>query len=140
MKRILAIDYGQKRVGIAISDPMQIIATGLTTIHSKDIFTFLDNYLTKENIDTIIVGHPKRFDNTNSSAIKYVKPFFNKLKLRYPNISCILYDERFTSKIAFQTMIIAGSKKKDRQKKETIDMISATILLQDYMNYIKNIK
>ncbi len=138
MKRILAIDFGQKRVGIAISDPLQIIATGLVTIHSKDIFKFLDDYLSKENIETIIVGHPKHYNNTNSTAMKYIKPFFYKLKLRYPDILCILYDERFTSKIALQSMIIAGSKKKDRQKKETIDMISATILLQDYMNFKKS--
>lgn len=138
MKRILAIDYGQKRVGIAVSDPLQIIATGLTTTHSKDIFTFLDDFISKESVETIVVGYPKRYNNSDSDAMRFVRPFFKKLQLRYPNIACILFDERFTSKIALQAMIIGGSKKKDRQQKETIDMISATILLQDYMNLIKN--
>jgi putative Holliday junction resolvase len=140
MGRILSIDYGQKRVGIAVSDNLQIIASALTTIHSKDIFSFLDEYLKKEEVSEIVVGHPKHYNNTDSEAMLYIEPFFKKLKHRYPQIKCTLFDERFTSKIALQSMIIGGTKKKQRQKKENIDMISATILLQDYLNFIKNQK
>ncbi len=138
MGRILSIDYGQKRVGIAVTDPLQIIATGLSTIHSKDIFSFLDDYLTKEQVDVIVIGYPKHYNNTDSDAMRYIRPFFKKLKERYPMIECVLFDERFTSKMAFQTMIDAGVKQKDRRNKELIDKISATILLQNYLNYLKN--
>jgi len=138
MGRIMSIDYGQKRVGIAVTDPMRIIATGLTTVHAKDIFTFLDQYLNKEKVDVIVVGHAKQLNNSASESMRYIKPFFKKLQERYPYIQCTFYDERFTSKIALQTMIDGGTKKSDRQNKETLDMISATILLQDYMNFIKN--
>jgi len=140
MGRIMAIDYGQKRVGIAVSDPMQIIATGLTTVHSKDIFTFLDQYLTKEKVETIVVGQAKHLNNTASESMRFIQPFFKKLQERYPQIKCTFYDERFTSKMALQTMIDGGTKKSDRQNKGTLDMISATILLQDYMNFIKHQK
>lgn len=138
MGRLMAIDYGQKRVGIAVSDPLQIIATGLTTVHSKDIFTFIDQYIAKEKVDIIVVGQAKQMNNSPSESMRFIKPFFKKLQEKYSQIKCSLYDERFTSKIALQTMIDAGSKKSERQKKETIDMLSATILLQDYMNFIKN--
>ncbi len=137
MGRIMAIDYGQKRVGIAITDPCRIIATALTTIHSKDIFTFLNNYTSNEAVDIIVVGYPKQMNNKPSEAIKYIKPFFEKLQKNYPSIKCVLFDERFTSKIALQSMIDAGMKKNDRQKKENIDKISATLLLQDFLNYLK---
>ncbi|HNV95706.1 MAG TPA: Holliday junction resolvase RuvX [Bacteroidales bacterium] len=138
MSRIMAIDYGQKRVGIAVSDPLQIIATGLTTIHSKDIFTFLDEYIAKENVETIVVGQAKQLNNKASESMRFIQPFFKKLQARYPSIKCTFYDERFTSKMALQSMIDCGTKKSDRQNKETIDMVSATILLQDFMNFIKN--
>ncbi len=138
MGRILAIDYGQKRVGIAVTDPMRIIATALDTIPAKDVFLFLDQYLLKENVDIIIVGQAKQMNNTPSTSMKYIDPFFIKLKQKYPTITCLMYDERFTSKMALQTMIMAGTKKSDRQNKSTLDKISATILLQDFMNYIKN--
>lgn len=140
MGRILSIDYGQKRVGIAVTDPLRIIATGLSTIHSRDIFPFLDNYLTKEQVDVIVVGYPKHYNNTDSDAMRYIRPFFKKLKERYPTTECVLFDERFTSKMAFQSMIDAGLKQKDRRNKELIDKVSATILLQDYLNYLKNKK
>lgn len=134
----MAIDYGQKRVGIAVSDPLQMIATGLTTVHSKDIFTFIDQYIAKEKVDMIVVGQAKQMNNSPSESMRFIKPFFKKLQEKYPQIKCSLYDERFTSKMALQSMIDAGSKKSDRQKKETLDMVSATILLQDFMNFIKN--
>lgn len=138
MSRIMAIDYGQKRVGIAVSDPLQIIATGLTTIHSKDVFAFLDDYFTKEQVEIIVVGQAKHLNNTASESMRFIQPFFKKLQERYPKIKCTFYDERFTSKMALQTMINGGTKKSDRQNKGTLDMISATILLQDFMNYKKN--
>lgn len=137
MGRIIALDYGQKRVGIAVTDPLRIIATALTTVHSKDIFPFLNEYFSKEPVDIIVVGYPKQMNNKPSEAIKFIKPFFEKLQKTYPSIKCILFDERFTSKIALQSMIEAGSKKNDRQKKENIDKISATLLLQDFLNYLK---
>ena len=138
MSRIMAIDYGQKRVGIAVSDPLQIIATGLTTVHSKDIFTFLDHYFTKENVEIIVVGQAKHLNNTASNSMRFIQPFFNKLQARYPQIKCIFYDERFTSKMALQAMIDGGTKKSDRKNKEIIDMVSATILLLIFMNFKKN--
>lgn len=138
MGRILAIDYGQKRVGIAVSDPLQIIATGLKTVMAKDIFLFLDQYLLQEKVDIIIVGDAKQMNNVQSESMKYINPFFKKLKQKYQQATCVLYDERFTSKMALQAMIMAGTKKSDRQNKATIDMVSATILLQDFMNFLKN--
>lgn len=132
MARLLSIDYGRKRVGIAVTDPGQIIANGLTTVHSKDIFSFLKEYTQKEEVESFIVGHPKQMNNSESESMKYIRPFVNKLKKTF-SIPVIMVDERFTSKIAFQTMIDAGLKKKDRQNKALVDEVSATIILQSYM-------
>lgn len=137
MGRILAIDYGQKRVGIAVTDKLKIIATNLTTVASKDIFDFLKNYLIKEKVDIIIIGLAKKINNTESSSMKFIKPFTEKLKKTYPDLPIEMYDERFTSKLAFQTMIDSGANKKTRRNKELIDSISATILLQNYLEYLK---
>lgn len=134
MGRILSIDYGTKRVGIAVTDPMQIIATGLTTVHSKDIFDFLKKYLTNESVEKIIVGEPKNLDNTPTESAKEVNIFISKLRALFPILPIEQIDERFTSKMAFQSMIDSGMKKKDRQRKELIDEISATLILQSYMN------
>lgn len=134
MGRILAIDYGNKRVGIAVTDPLKIIASGLTTVHSKDIFDFLDNYFSKENVEAIVVGMPKRLDNTATDSTPHVVGFIRQLKKRYPTIPVHELDERFTSKMAVQSMVDSGMKKKNRQKKELIDEISATIILQSFMN------
>lgn len=133
MGRILAIDYGQKRVGIAVTDELQIIANGLCTVPTKDIFTFLINYLLKEKVDLFIVGEAKQMNNTASSSSKYIEPFVKKLAEMYRDIPIVRIDERFTSKMAFQTMIDAGLHKKARQNKALIDTISATIILQSYM-------
>jgi len=138
MSRILSIDYGRKRVGIAVSDPLQIIAGGLTTVHAKDIFDFLDDYLKNENVETIVVGYPKTLKNEASQAIEFVNPFIKKLIKRYPEIDVDIYDERFTSKLAVRAMIDGGMKKKDRQNKANTDKISATIILQSYMEYLQN--
>ncbi|RRA96424.1 Holliday junction resolvase RuvX [Paenimyroides viscosum] len=130
----MAIDYGGKRTGIAVTDEMQIIASGLTTVETKNIFPFLENYFKTEKVSKIIVGEPKRMNNEASSIGAEINKFVEKLAKLYPQIEIIRLDERFTSKIAFQTMIDSGLKKKQRQNKALVDEIAATILLQDYMS------
>ena len=137
MARLMAIDYGSKRVGLAVTDPFQIIATGLTTVHSKDLIEFLKNYIEKEDVECIIVGEPKRLNNEPSDSARFIEPFVVHLKRTFPKIKVERMDERFTSKMAFQTMIDSGLKKKARQNKELVDEISATIILQSYMISIK---
>ncbi len=136
MGRILAIDYGQKRVGLAVTDTMKIIATNLTTVSSREIFDFLKAYFLKEEVELIVVGLAKKLDNTESSSMQFIKPFAEKLKTTFPLIPVDMYDERFTSKMAFQAMIDGGLSKKDRQNKSLIDSVSATILLQNYLEYL----
>ncbi|MGQ0827576.1 MAG: Holliday junction resolvase RuvX [Bacteroidota bacterium] len=138
MARIMAIDYGSKRVGIAVTDPLQMIATGLTTVHSKDLIEFLKTYMNKEEVECIVVGEPKRMNNGPSDSARFIEPFVIHLKRTFPNIKVERMDERFTSKMAFQTMIDSGLKKKARQNKELVDEISATIILQSYMSKISN--
>jgi putative Holliday junction resolvase len=133
MGRILSIDYGRKRVGLAVSDPLKIIATRLTTVSTETIWDFLDNYFAKEEIELLIVGYPRQLNNEPSEAVRYIDPFLKKFKNKYKDIPVKLMDERFTSKMAFQTMIDAGVKKKGRRDKEMIDGISATILLQSHL-------
>jgi putative holliday junction resolvase len=133
MPRLLAIDYGTKRCGIAVSDASQIIAQGLTTVHSKDIFAFLENYFAKEDVSVIVIGEPKRLNGEPTDSSKQTEAFVKKISLQFPDKKIARVDERFTSKMAFQTMIDSGLKKKDRQNKELIDEISATIILQSYM-------
>jgi len=138
--RILAIDYGQKRVGLAVSDPLQMIATRLSTVPTHEIWIFLKDYFAKEIVDKVIVGYPMQMNNQPSQAVKYINPFLKKFQKDYPEMPLEQVDERFTSKMAFQTMIDAGLKKKDRQNKETVDGVSATIILQSYLeqkNYIR---
>ena len=130
----MAIDYGGKRTGIAVTDEMQIIASGLTTVETKNIFPFLENYFKTNKVSKIIVGEPKRMNNEASSIGAEINRFVEKLAKLYPQIEIIRIDERFTSKIAFQTMIDSGLKKKQRQNKALVDEIAATILLQDYMS------
>jgi len=129
----MAIDYGTKRVGIAVTDPMQIIANGLTTVHSSELMEFLKKYIAKEEVDCIVVGLPKRLNNQASDSDRFIEPFVTHLKRTFPKIKVDRIDERFTSKMAFQTMIDGGLKKKARQNKELVDEISATIILQSYM-------
>jgi putative Holliday junction resolvase len=131
--RILAIDYGRKRVGLAVTDPLQMIANSLTTIHAKDIWNFLSEYLTKETVDCIVVGYPRQMNNQASEAVRYINPFLKRLQKLYPQLEIHLVDERFTSKMAHQTMIDAGLGKKARQNKALVDTISATIILQSYL-------
>ncbi len=133
--RILAIDYGSKRVGIAVTDTLQIIATGLTTVHSKDLITYLETYLAKEQVECIVVGEPKTLQNEASDSARFIEPFVTHLTRKFPTIKIARYDERFTSTLAHQTMLMGGLKKKDRANKDTVDMISATIILQDYLSF-----
>ena len=136
MGRILAIDYGSKRVGIAVTDNLRMIASGLSTIHSREVIQFLENYFSKETVDEIVVGEPKTLQNKKSDSARFIDPFVRHLEKKFPDKKIVRYDERFTSKIAQQTMITGGVKKKDRQKKETVDLISAIIILQDYLNFL----
>lgn len=133
MGRILAIDYGTKRCGIAVTDSLQIISTALTTVHSKDLTAFLEKYMSEEKVDVIVVGEPKTLLNASSSSARFIDPFVKQLIKKFPDTKIERYDERFTSKMAQKTMLDGGLKKKDRQNKATVDMISATIILQDYM-------
>jgi putative Holliday junction resolvase len=133
MGRIIAIDYGRKRCGIAVTDELQIIATGLTTVPAHELMNFLKNYASREKVDCFVVGEPKQMNNQPSEALQYIRPFVAKLKQEFPATPVEMLDERFTSKMAFQSMLDGGLKKKDRQNKELVDTISATILLQSYM-------
>lgn len=133
MSRILAIDYGRKRTGIAVSDPLQIIASGLTTVPTHQLMDFLLNYIKQEQVECIIIGHPKQLNNEDSENMKNIVPFINRLKKILPHMPVQLVDERFTSVLAHQTMLAGGLKKKDRQNKALVDEISATIILQSYL-------
>ena len=133
MSRLLSIDYGKKRTGIAVSDPLQLIANGLTTVETPQLFDFLTEYLRKEEVSCIVVGLPRQMNNEPSENMKRVEPFVNRLRKLYPHIPVAYFDERFSSKMAHQTMINGGLKKKDRQNKALVDEISATIILQGYM-------
>lgn len=135
MGRILAIDYGSKRTGIAVTDELKLIASGLTTVQTIDLHNFLNDYLSKEKVDLIIVGLPKQKDNSFSSIEPEILKFISDFKQNHPEMEVKRIDERFTSKLAFKTMIDSGVKKKDRQNKAMIDEISATIILQSYLYY-----
>ena len=132
MSRILAIDYGRKRTGVAVSDAMQIIANGLTTVPTHEL-DFITGYVQKEPVERILVGLPKQMNNEASESMKYIDPFVRSLKKRLPEIPVEFVDERFTSVLAHRTMLEAGLKKKDRQNKALVDEISATIILQTYL-------
>jgi putative Holliday junction resolvase len=134
MPRILSIDYGMKRTGIAITDEMQIIASGLTTVPSETLIAFLKDYFSKEKVEKVIVGEPKQMDGTPSESSVIIEKFIKTFKITFPEMPLDRIDERFTSKMAFQTMIDSGLKKNQRKNKALIDEIAATIMLQDYMN------
>lgn len=133
MARILAIDYGMKRTGIAVTDELQIIASGLTTVNTNELLVFLKNYTAKEFVELFIVGEPKQMDNTASESEVLITSFLKKLETEFPNIPVKRIDERFTSKMAFQTMIDSGLKKNQRKNKALVDEISATLILQSYL-------
>ena len=134
MARILAIDYGRKRTGIAVTDPLQIIASGLTTIASNDLISFLKKYLVAEAVELMVIGMPVNLDDTDTHATPLVKAVIKKLKLEFPNIPITEVDERFTSKMAKDAMLQMGLKKKQRRDKKIVDEIAAAIMLQEYLN------
>lgn len=137
MGRILAVDYGTKRTGLAVTDEMQIIASGLTTVETKELIPFLKKYTSTENVEKIVVGLPKQMDNTASESEVYIQKFLVQLSKVIPQIPVDRVDERFTSKMAFQSMIDGGLKKKQRKNKALVDEISATLILQSYLTSIQ---
>jgi len=137
MPQILAIDYGKKRTGIAVTDDFQLIASGLTTVETSTLVSFLKNYFLANKVEKVIIGEPKQMNGTPSESAVLITSFIERFKKEFPQLPIEKIDERFTSKMAFQTMIDSGLKKKQRQNKSLIDEIAATILLQDYLNYKK---
>ena len=136
MPRIIAIDYGLKRTGLAVTDPLQIISTGLTTVESKQLIHFLKDYFSKEQVERIIIGEPKNWDDTDTHATPLVEKCIKELQKQFPAIPITKVDERYTSKMAKQAMIDMGMKKMQRRNKAIVDEIAATIMLQDYMRSI----
>ena len=133
MGRILALDYGSKRTGVAITDELQLIASGLTTVATFELMDFLKKYITSEKVDLVLVGEPKQKDGTHSNIEEEIQKFLKKFSEVFPDLAVKRVDERYTSKMAFQTMIDSGLKKKQRQNKALVDEISATIILQEYL-------
>lgn len=133
MSRILAIDYGRKRTGIAVTDTLQMIANGLTTVPTHQLLAFLSDYVRKEPVERIVIGLPKQMNNEHSESMRYIEPFVRSLRKKLPDMPVEYVDERFTSVLAHRTMLEAGLKKKDRQNKALVDEISATIILQSYL-------
>ncbi|HXS58402.1 MAG TPA: Holliday junction resolvase RuvX [Hanamia sp.] len=136
MSRILCIDYGKKRTGIAVTDPLQIIATGLTTVDSHELIPFLKKYFLREDVELIVIGEPKNLDDSDTHATPLVKEIIKKLQKEFPHLPIKTVDERYTSKMARQAMLDMGMKKKDRRNKRTVDEIAATIMLQEYMQSV----
>jgi putative Holliday junction resolvase len=133
MPRILAIDYGLKRTGLAVSDPLKIIASGLTTVESPKLFNFLKDYFSKEEVELILIGEPRNLDDSDTHATPFVKKIITRLQKEFPQIPVKTVDERYSSKLASRAMIDMGMKKKQRQNKALVDEIAATILLQEYL-------
>lgn len=134
LARILSIDYGSKRTGIAVTDPFKIIATGLAGLHTKDLELFLTNYFQKEEVELVIIGNPLNLDDSPTHATMLVQAFINRFKKLFPHLPIVKVDERFTSKLAVRSMVESGMKKKNRQNKNIVDEIAATIMLQEYLN------
>ncbi|WP_420400349.1 Holliday junction resolvase RuvX [Flagellimonas sp.] len=134
MARILALDFGKVRTGIAVTDELQLIASGLTTVATKELLSFVSDYLKNEKVERFVVGLPKQMDNTPSESEALIQPFLKKLAAAFPEIPIDRQDERFTSKMAVQSMVQSGMKKKKRQDKALVDEISATLILQAYLN------
>ncbi len=140
MGRIMAIDYGTKRTGLAVTDPVRIIATALTTVETPSLLQYIKDYCAREEVDIFVVGVAKHMDNSPSESMQYIEPFVAQLAQTFPDKKIARIDERFTSKIAFQTMIDSGLKKRQRQNKGLIDQISATIMLQDFLKTTETTK
>lgn len=135
----MAIDYGRKRCGVAVTDPLRIVANGLTNVPAHELMAFIQNYVKTEQVDIIVVGEPKDMKNNASESAKYIEPFVKQLGKNFPDIEIKRYDERFTSVIAHQAMIDAGLSRKQRQNKELVDTISATLILQSFMEFNQNL-
>ena len=138
MARILGIDYGRKRTGVAVTDPLQIVAGNLATVPTHTLMQFIKDYIGHETVDRIVVGLPSQLNGEPSESMKYITPFVNRLKKELPDMPVVMYDERFTSTIAHQAMIDGGMKKSDRRDKNRVDAIAATIILNDYLQSIYN--
>lgn len=135
MGRILAIDYGVRRTGLAVSDPLRLIAGGLTTVETKQLERFLADYIQKEQVDVIVLGKPSQMDGTPSETWRFIEPLSRRLKAAYPDKEVVFYDERFTSVLAHRAMIDGGMKKMARRDKAVVDKIAATIILEDYLQF-----
>lgn len=133
MGRILGIDYGRKRTGVAVTDPLQIIAGNLATVPTHMLMQFIKDYISREQVDLIVIGQPTQLNGQPSESMKYINPFVNRLRKEVPDMPLMMYDERFTSTIAHQAMIDGGMKKSDRRDKNRVDAIAATIILNDYL-------
>ena len=134
MGRILAIDYGKKRTGLAVTDPLRITANPLLTIETKELINWLETYFEKEKVDIVVIGHPTQMNGEESESMNYIRPFIGNFKKQFPTIPITMYDERFTSVLAHQAMIAGGMKKKDRQDKAIVDKIAACIILEGYLD------
>lgn len=134
----MAIDYGRKRSGVAVTDPLQIIAGNLATVPTHTLMQFIKDYLSREQVERIVVGQPTQLNGEPSESMKYITPFVNRLRKELPDMPVVMYDERFTSTIAHQAMIDGGMKKSDRRDKNRVDAIAATIILNDYLQSIYN--
>jgi putative Holliday junction resolvase len=138
--RIIALDYGRKRTGIAVTDPLQMIANSVATVPSSELIAYLVSYAMKESVDAFVIGYPRQMNNSPSEAVMYINPFIDLLKKTFPDKEVFLMDERFTSKLAGQAMVMGGVKKKKRQDKALVDAISATIILQSFLEQRENRK
>lgn len=137
MGRILAIDYGKKRTGLAVTDPLRITANPLLTIETKELINWLQTYFEREKVDVVVIGHPTQMNGEESESMNYIRPFMGNFKKQFPTIPITMYDERFTSVLAHQAMIAGGMKKKDRQDKAIVDKIAACIILEGYLDSLR---
>ena len=139
MGRILAIDYGRKRTGLAVTDVLRITANPLLTVETNELMNWLADYLRKEQVDEVVIGHPTQMNGEESESMNYIRPFMGNFKKQFPNIPITMYDERFTSVLAHQAMIAGGMKKKDRQNKAVVDKIAACIILEGYLESLRKL-
>ena len=140
MGRIIGVDYGLKRIGLAVTDPLQIFASPLITVNQEEFYSYVNDYMKKNEVDAFVIGYPVQMNNKPSESVTYINPFIKKLKKTFPEKYIYLADERFTSQMALKTMIDGGVKKKDRQDKSMVDKISASIILQSYLDTRSNKK
>jgi putative Holliday junction resolvase len=137
--RILSVDYGKKRIGLAVTDPLQLIAVKLATVSPSEVFRYLKDYFLREEVEAIVIGYPKQMDNTESESVVYIKPFIKKLRKDFPELEVHLFDERFTTKIALHALLEGKANRKTRRNKELKDQMSAIVLLNSFLDYRKHI-